>query len=298
MRNIEKKSMLSTSISILLSLSLVIFIVGIILLSRIIINNSIDREKENFVMTIQLNEVSSPELFLIEKEKFRKYLIRSGFFKKVYFTDKQEIAKNLNLEENFLEYCTDKESPIPHEFNVNLYAKYMTSSEINKVKDYINDYDFIESNNLISGILVDNKNINEMNQNVDKVSVFLIPLSIIFFVISFALINNTIRLSIGSKRLLIRTMRLVGATDMFIQKPYLINSIFQGISSSIIAIFMIIGCVEFVEIADPNIINQNDFTQIGFIFLIIIIFGILISWASTFFAVRKYLNLNEQELYN
>ena len=58
---------------------------------------------------------------------------------------------------------------------------------------HINDYDFIESNNLISGILVDNKNINEMNQNVDKVSVFLIPLSIIFFVISFALINNTIR---------------------------------------------------------------------------------------------------------
>ena len=216
----------------------------------------------------------------------------------MYFTDKQDIVKNLELEENFLEYCTNGKSPIPHEFNVNLHAKFVTSSQINKVKDYINDYDFIESNNLILGVLVDKKNINEMNNNIDKVSFFLLPLSIIFFVISFALINNTIRLSIGSKRLLIRTMRLVGATDMFIQKPYLINSIFQGVASSIVAMFMIIGCVEFIEMVDPNLINRNDFGQIGFIFLIILIFGILISWVSTFFAVRKYLNLNEQELYN
>ena len=298
MQNIENKSILSNSISILLSLSLVVFIVGIILLSRLIINNSLDREKENFVMTIQLNDMSSHELFLKEKEKLNKYLTRSGFFKKVYFSDKQDIVKNLELEENFLEYCTNGKSPIPHEFNVNLHAKFVTSSQINKVKDYINDYDFIESNNLILGVLVDKNNINEMNNNIDKVSFFLLPLSIIFFVISFALINNTIRLSIGSKRLLIKTMRLVGATDIFIQKPYLINSIFQGATSSIVAMFMIIGCVEFIEMVDPNIINRNDFGQIGFIFLIILIFGILISWVSTFFAVRKYLNLNEQELYN
>ena len=298
MQNIENKSILSTSISILLSLSLVVFIVGIILLSRIIISNSIDREKENFVLTIQLNEISNQEIFQKEKKKFRNYLMKSDFFKNVYFTDKKEIANSLDLDEDFLEYCKDGESPIPHEFNLNLHAKFVTNSQIEKVKNYINDYDFIETNNLISGILVDNKNIDEMNSNIDKVSLFLLPLSIIFFVIAFALINNTIRLSIGSKRLLIRTMRLVGATDMFIQKPYLINSIFQGVMSSIIAIFMIIGCVEFIEITDSTIINSNDFEQIGFIFLIIIIFGIVISWISTFFAVRKYLKLNEQELYN
>ena len=77
MQNIENKSILSTSISILLSLSLVVFIVGIILLSRIIISNSIDREKENFVLTIQLNEISNQEIFQKEKKKFRNYLLKS-----------------------------------------------------------------------------------------------------------------------------------------------------------------------------------------------------------------------------
>ena len=120
----------------------------------------------------------------------------------------------------------------------------------------------------------------------------------IFFLISFALINNTIRLAIYSKRLLIRTMRLVGATNFFIQKPYLINSVYQGFFSSVLAIFMLIASLEVLRKQMPDFIQKNEFLEIGVIFGLLLIFGIIISWISTFFAVRRYLSLNENELYN
>jgi cell division transport system permease protein len=93
-------------------------------------------------------------------------------------------------------------------------------------------------------------------------------------------------------------MRLVGATNMFIQKPYLISSLYQGVFSSILAIFMLIGSLETLKQQIPDFIQTNDFIEIAFIFGLLLIFGIIISWISTFFAVRRYLNLNENELYN
>ena len=105
-------------------------------------------------------------------------------------------------------------------------------------------------------------------------------------------------MSIYSKRLLIRTMRLVGATNMFIQKPYLISSVYQGFFSAVVAIFMLIGSLEILKKQIPELIQTNDFLEIAVIFGLILIFGIIISWISTFFAIRRYLNLNENKLFN
>ena len=85
---------------------------------------------------------------------------------------------------------------------------------------------------------------------------------------------------------------------MFIQKPYLINSVYQGFISSVVAIFMLIGSMEMIKKQIPDFIQTNDFLEIAVIFGLILIFGIIISWISTFFAVRRYLNLNENELFN
>ena len=140
--------------------------------------------------------------------------------------------------------------------------------------------------------------VKKINSTIQNWSLFLLAFCVILSLISFALINSAIRLSIYSKRLLIRTMRLVGATNTFIQKPYLISSIYQGFFSSVISIFMLIGSVEMLKEIFPELIQSNDFLEIAVIFGLILIFGIIISWISTFFAVRKYLNLNENELFN
>jgi cell division transport system permease protein len=93
-------------------------------------------------------------------------------------------------------------------------------------------------------------------------------------------------------------MRLVGATDRFIQAPMISKASYQGFYSSIIAIFMLIGAIQFTQSNSPNSLNIQDLKTIGIIFLIIFIFGILLSVLSTYFAVKKYIKLNENELYN
>ena len=93
-------------------------------------------------------------------------------------------------------------------------------------------------------------------------------------------------------------MRLVGATNNFIQKPFLLKGIYQGLFSAIFAIFLLIGSIQLIQQETKNMLNINDLKIIGIVFLLILIFGLFISCMSTFFAVRKYIKLNEHELYN
>ena len=92
-------------------------------------------------------------------------------------------------------------------------------------------------------------------------------------------------------------MRLVGATDIFIQKPFLIKGMYQGIYSSIFAVFMLIGSIQLIQGDSKNMLNIDDLRIIGLIFIFIFLSGLVLSLFSTFFAVRKYINLNENELY-
>ena len=93
-------------------------------------------------------------------------------------------------------------------------------------------------------------------------------------------------------------MRLVGATDNFIQKPFIIKGVYQGIYSSIFAIFMLIGAIQLVQSDTANMLNINDLKIIGIIFILVFISGLILSVFSTFFAVRRYTRLKENELYN
>ena len=93
-------------------------------------------------------------------------------------------------------------------------------------------------------------------------------------------------------------MGLVGATNNFIQKPFLLKGIYQGLYSAIFAIFMLIGSLQLIQQETKNMLNINDLKIIGIVFVLILAFGLFISWISTFFAVRKYIKLNENELYN
>ena len=140
--------------------------------------------------------------------------------------------------------------------------------------------------------------IDKLNSNVNRLSFFLLIFCVLLFFIAFALINNTIRLSVYSKRFLIRTMRLVGATNSFIQKPFLSKGIYQGIYSSLFAIFMLIGAIQLAQGDTANMLNIDDLKIIGIVFLLILASGLVISIFSTFFAVRKFIKLNENELYN
>jgi len=282
------RRILSSSTSVVISLSLVLFVVGLLGLVLINAQKLSDYVKENIGFTIMLKDGVNE----IETLKFQKILDASDFAKSTSFTTKEQATADLktDLGEDFVEFLGY--SPLLASIDVKLNADYANTDSLQLIT-----YELIENNNVFE-VYYQEDLVDKLNSNVTKLSLFLLAFCILLFFIAFILINNTIRLSVYSKRFLIRTMRLVGATNSFIQKPFLSKGIYQGIYSSIFAIFMLIGAIQLVQGDTANMLNIDDLKIIGIVFLLILASGLFISIFSTFFAVRKFIKLNENELYN
>tara|TARA_X000000368_G_C22978096_1_gene688569 strand:- start:259 stop:1137 length:879 start_codon:yes stop_codon:yes gene_type:complete len=282
------RRILSSSVSVVISLSLVLFVVGLLGLLLINAQRVSNYVKENVGFTIMLKEgVNEMEIM-----KFQKILDAASFAKTSMFVSKEQATIDLqnDLGEDFVRFLGY--SPLLASIDVKLNANYANTDSLKVIKNELNKntsvYDVFYQENLI----------DKLNSNVSRITFFLLSFCLLLFIIAFALINNTIRLSVYSKRFLIRTMRLVGATNSFIQKPFLINGIYQGIYSSIFAIFMLIGSIQLIQSETANMLNITDLKIIGIIFILIFISGFLLSGIATFFAVRKFIHQNENELYN
>ena len=282
------RKILSSSTSVVISLSLVLFVVGLLGLVLINAQKLSDYVKENIGFTIMLKDGVNE----IETLKFQKILDASDFAKSTSFTTKEQATADLktDLGEDFVEFLGY--SPLLASIDVKLNAEYGNTDSLqiitNELSENANVFEVYYQKDLI----------DKLNSNVNRLSFFLLIFCVLLFFIAFALINNTIRLSVYSKRFLIRTMRLVGATNSFIQKPFLFKGIYQGIYSSLFAIFMLIGAIQLVQGDTANMLNIDDLKIIGIVFLLILASGLFISIFSTFFAVRKFIKLNENELYN
>ncbi len=282
------RRILSSSTSVVISLSLVLFVVGLLGLVLINAQKLSDYVKENIGFTIMLKDGVNE----IETLKFQKILDASDFAKSTSFTTKEQATADLktDLGEDFVEFLGY--SPLLASIDVKLNAEYGNTDSLqiitNELSENANVFEVYYQKDLI----------DKLNSNVNRLSFFLLIFCVLLFFIAFALINNTIRLLVYSKRFLIRTMRLVGATNSFIQKPFLSKGIYQGIYSSLFAIFMLIGAIQLVQGDTANMLNIDDLKIIGIVFLLILASGLVISIFSTFFAVRKFIKLNENELYN
>ena len=282
------RRILSSSASVVISLSLVLFVIGLLGLVLINAQRLSNYVKENIGFTIMLKEgVNEMEII-----NFQKILDAADFAKSSTFVSKEQATKDLqnDLGEDFVSFLGY--SPLLSSVDVKLNASYANTDSLAAIKAELNDYPVVHT------IFYQENLIDKLNSNVNRLSFFLLSFCLLLFVIAFALINNTIRLSVYSKRFLIRTMRLVGATNSFIQKPFLVKGIYQGIYSSIFAIFMLIGSIQLIQSETASMLNITDLKIIGFIFILIFIFGFFLSWISTFFAVRKFIKQNESELYN
>ena len=282
------RRILSSSASVVISLSLVLFVIGLLGLVLINAQRLSNYVKENIGFTIMLKEgVNEMEIM-----NFQKILDAADFAKSSTFVSKEQATKDLqnDLGEDFVAFLGY--SPLLASVDVKLNASYANTDSLAVIKTELNDYTVVHT------IFYQKNLIDKLNSNVNRLSFFLLSFCLLLFVIAFALINNTIRLSVYSKRFLIRTMSLVGATNSFIQKPFLVKGIYQGIYSSIFAIFMLIGSIHLIQSETASMLNITDLKIIGFIFILIFIFGFFLSWISTFFAVRKFIKQNESELYN
>jgi len=278
----------SSSISVVISLSLVLFVVGLLALLLINAQRVSNYVKENIGFTIMLEEGITE----IESIKFQKELGAAEFVKNMNFITREDATQELksDLGEDFVEFLGY--SPLLSSIDVKLNAPYANTDSLQQITAELTTHPVVFEAYYQKDL------VDKLNSNVKRLSFFLLSFCVLLFFIAFALINNTIRLSVYAKRFLIRTMRLVGATDSFIQKPFLIKGMEQGIYSSIFAIFMLIGGIKLVQGNTVNVLNIDDLKIIGIVFILIFLSGLILSLFSAFFAVRKYIKLKENELYN
>ena len=292
MPKIKNKSLnrkiVSSSVSVIISLSLVLFVLGLLSLFLINAQRLTNYVKENIGFSIMIKE-NIKEIELIE---FNKILDGESFTKSTEFISKDEATKDLENElgEDFVSFLGF--NPIMASIDVKLNSNYANNDSLNNISGQL------QKNKIVHEIYYQKNLIETLNNNIRKISFFLIVVSLILFFIAFALINNTIRLSVYSKRFIIRTMSLVGAESQFIQKPFLINGVYQGLYSAIFAVFLLIGSIQLIQKETASILNINDLQIIGIVFIVLFCSGVIISVASTFFAVRRFIYSNEGELYN
>jgi len=246
-----------------------------------------DYIKENIGFTVYLNDSIS----FADANYIKKMLDASDFTKTTRYYTKEDAAKIMEEElgEDVIDYLGY--NPLSAYIDVRLKANYANNDSIPKIETWLKQFPQIKE------IEYQKSLVNLVNENVSKVSMIILVFSGLMLFIALVLINNTIRLSVYSKRFLINTMKLVGASWGFIRKPFLLKSILHGLYASLLAVGLLVALIYGIktEIADLMvIINPVYFI---FIFAFITVVGILINLSATFLAVNKFLRLNADDLY-
>ena len=149
----------------------------------------------------------------------------------------------------------------------------------------------------ISDIVYDKHLVDLVNDNIKKITFWILVITGFLALIAVLLINSSMRLSIYSNRFIIKTMQMVGATKSFIRKPFIMRSIKLGVVGALLAIVAIIGVLFYIDANFPKLGILDDQLMIGAVLLGVLVLGVLISWFSTFFATQKFLNLRTDDLY-
>ena len=273
--------------SIVISMSLVLFVLGVLGFLLINANRLSNHVKQNIGFSVMIKEgVKDVDIMQLQKLIDSKaYSLESDW------VTKEDAAKGLQeqLGEDFIAFLGY--NPLLESIDIKLKASYANPDSLLILQQQLT------KNDLIHEVFYQKDLVKKINENIRKMSIFLLSFCILLFILSFTLINNTIRLTVYSKRFLIRTMKLVGATNKFIKGPFLSDSIYNGVYSSLVAICMLLTVFQLLQNDMPDFLNIQDFKSMGIIFACIFVAGILFTWLSTFFALRKYLRIKESELY-
>ena len=283
----QKRRLISSYFSVVLSIALVLFLLGILGLLVLNAKSISDNFKEKVILTIYLEDTSKE----VEIKQLEKSLAFSDYVKQTKFISKESAADFMKLEygEDFLDDIGY--NPLKNSIEVNLKADYVTARRLDSITESTMKKNFVED------IKYDKDLVSLMNSNVKRLSLWILIISGIFTGIAVLLINSSIRLAVNSKRFSIKTMQMVGATKKFIRKPFIWRSIRLGIIGSILALVGMGVVVYYVDKSFPEFNLIQNQLSIGALFGCIFVVGVLITWWSTFFATQRFLNLKTDQLY-
>ena len=283
----QKRRVITSYISVVVSVFLVLFLLG--MLGLFILNSKRLSEnfKENIPMTVFFKTDANDSVF----KAFDAQLKASKFAKDYKFVSKEDAAKEheKTLGENFVEYLGA--NPLYNSYDIHLKADYVTNPGFRKAETEI------RTNPMVTDVVYDKQLITLVNDNIKKVTFWVLIVSGIFAVISFLLINSSLRLSIYANRFIIKTMQMVGATKSFIRKAFVMRSVKLGMLGAGLAIIALIALLLYVESNFPGLGILEDKALISLVLLAVFGLGVLITWVSTHFATQRFLNLRTDDLY-
>ena len=283
----QKRRLISSYFSVVLSVFLVLFLLGVLGLFIINSKKLSDNFKEEIAMTVFFkNEAKDSTL-----KAFGNELKTMKFVKSSVYVTKEAAAKQHTdiIGEDFMTFLGT--NPLQNSYDIYLNAEYIDAVNIQKIERQL------RANEMISDIVYDKQLVNLVNDNIKKVSMWILIISGFLAFIAVLLINSSMRLSIYSNRFIIKTMQMVGATKSFIRKPFIMRSIKLGIIGSILAIIALVGLLFYLQSNFPNLGILDNPIIIGGVLLSVLVFGILITWISTHFATQRFLNLRTDDLY-
>lgn len=283
----QKRKLISSYFSVVLSIALVLFLLGVLGLLILNTKKLADHFKEQVTVTVFLKDNAKQ----IEIDQLLKSLAMAPYTKEANYVSKEEAAEQHSEEigENFLDFLGY--NPLKNSIDVNLNADYVATDSIAKIADQITAREYVDE------VSYDQPLIALLTENVKRIGFWILVASGIFTVIAVLLINSSIRLSIYSKRFIIKTMQMVGATKSFIRRPFIWTNIKLGMIGALISLIALAALLYYLDARFPGMQVTQDTVMLGIVFVGVFILGIIISWLSTFFATQRFLNLRTDDLY-
>jgi len=283
----NKRRLQTSYLSTIIGITLVLYVLGLLGLVISEAKKISDYVKENIGFSVIMkDDVKEADIFQLQKT-----LDAASFAKQTEYITKEQAAEQLkkDLGEDFISFLGY--NPLLPSIEVKLVAEYANNDSLQAIEKRL------LKNESIKEVIYQKSLVHLVNENISKLSFLLLVFGALFLFIAIVQINNTIRLAVYSKRFIIKSMQLVGATQGFIRKPFIAKGIVQGIIAALLTICFLTGTLYWVQKGVPELINLREIDSYLYLFLFILIVGIIISWLSTFFAVRKYLKIKTDYLY-
>lgn len=285
--NILYRRLLRSYFSSVISISLVLFMVG---MAGVLIANA--RSVSNyFKENITVSAVLTPEADEADASALADELEKTGYVKDIRIISKEEGTEEMKeiLGDDFMDVF--EVNPIPVSLELQIAAGYISTDSLSHIESSLMDYPVVED------VIYQQSLVELLNANLERIGLVAGVFVVLLLFISVVLINNTVRLNVYSKRFTIHTMRLVGATKGFITRPFVGQAFFQGLISGAIADVFILGALYLIRNEFYQLFSLFDAVLLGGVMVAVLVLGMIICMVSTSAGVRSMISLTRNELY-
>ena len=282
-----RRRLVGAWLSTVVSISLVLLLVGVAGLLAANARSVSDYFKENMQVSVLMKQEVGED----EAMEYVSVLDGMPFINSAVFVSREQGTREMAdlLGEDFLDVF--ETAPIPVSVDVTLRADYVSSDSLEVVKKAI------LKSPLVDEVVYQQSLVDKLNTNLGKISAVLGVFIALLLFISFVLINNTVRLNVFSKRFTIHTMKLVGATKSFIRGPFMVQAVFQGLFSALLATVMLVAILFFVRSEFARLFEVFRLDLLLAVIGVVILSGVAICTVSTALVVGRLVSLSKDELY-